>query len=202
MVFPFLKTLMYFYLQWTLAYIDQNIIKKKLCGCILAVSQPLTSSANRILLDLGLCVWTSFLVAYACHPSPCFHSISENNYFYINYKVTASSMCSRDRQPAVGCPGTSHFIFAQTQHGLPGTTRVTRTPASPSCQQPSQRQDPCVDMPGLLDSTGRFCKSCCSHFWQSERALTLLMTPRCPFSTSVCLQHQCIPRAFWRLIPC
>ena len=117
----------------------------------------LCQSTTEQLTSLGFspnwaCVFPSSSVAVsACHPLPCFHSISENNCFYINYKV-----------PARGCPRTSCFISAQTLHGLPGTTSVTRTPASPSYQQPRQRGNPRPDTRAVWQP-GKFCKSCCCH---------------------------------------
>ena len=94
-VFLFWKTRLYSHLQRTFTYIDQNV-RKTLSASWLSVYH--TATQPSVLLVLGLCIWTSFSVAaYVCYPSPCFHSISENSYFYINYKVTASSMYSRDR---------------------------------------------------------------------------------------------------------
>lgn len=38
-----------------------------------------------------------FFAVSNCLPWTSFRYISENNYFYINYKVTGGSTCSRDR---------------------------------------------------------------------------------------------------------
>lgn len=90
------------------------------CGCLPAVSQPTAKQfiyQNSCgLRPLGFKFFFS-LATSACLTLPCFHFISENNYFYIN--------CShqQQRQIAWGCPETC-LIFSEAWHGLPGTTSL------------------------------------------------------------------------------
>lgn len=162
MVFPFLETPMYFYLWQTLTYIDQNM-KKKISwlppGCQSSTKQLSHQNSFR----LGLLHLNFSLSCSLCLPPFALLSFHFRKQLFLHKLQSYSQQHVQHRQIACGCPGTSHFIFAQTQHGLPGTTSVTRTPASPSCQQPSQRQDAGIDTLRLLDSAGRFCTSCCSH---------------------------------------
>lgn len=148
----------------------------KLCVCLLAVSVPHGSSAVSA-VSLGPLYLNFFLSCSLCLPPFALLSFHFRKQLFLHKLQSCSQQHVQQRQIACSCPGTSRFILAQTQHSLPGTTSVTRTPASPSCQQPSPRQDPCIDTLGPLDNVGRFCTSRCSHWLQSERALTLLTTP-------------------------
>lgn len=145
-----------------------------------------SNSPTRSLGAPGLCVFPSLSVAVcACHPSPGFHSVSENNYF-LHKLQSPSQQHAQQRQTACGCPGTPRFSFAQTQHGLPGTTGVTRAPASCPRPQPRPAGVLCI-APSPLLTAGQG-----------------ITPPRRPERRvlHVCLWQQRVTGAFWRLIHC
>lgn len=172
--------------------LDQDIKEKVLWlprGC-----QPATRNSPGQIPSGWASVFTSFSVAvYARWPPFALLSFRFRKQLFLHKLQSPSQEHVQQRQIACGCPGTSHFIFAQTQHSLPGTTSATSTRASASCRPPCHSKIRALIL-GLLLGEGRCCKSCCSHCWRSARALTLLRAPGCTFSTSMCLG------GFWRLI--
>lgn len=76
---------------------DQDIKGTSMAASWLSVNANHLSSQDscglRHLCQKVLC----FFAVSNCLPRTSFHYISENNYFYINYKVTAGSTCSTDR---------------------------------------------------------------------------------------------------------
>lgn len=130
---------MYFYLEQTFAYIDQNLKKNMIWlppGCQ-STTKQLT---HRDSFRLGpLCV-SCFLSCSLCLPPFASLSFHFRKQLFLHKLQSYSQQHVQLRQIACGRPGTSHFIFAQTQHDLPGTTSVTRTAASPSCQRPASAE--------------------------------------------------------------
>lgn len=97
----------------------------------------------------------NFFLGYSlCLPPFALLSFRFRKQLFLHKLQRYSQEHVRQRQIACGCPGTPHFISAQTQHGLPGTTSVTRALASLSCRQPYPRRDPRIDTRGCLTARG------------------------------------------------
>lgn len=154
MIFPFFKTLICLHLWWTFVYIDWPRQKGKMLwlppACQSTTKQLTHQNSFRF---EPLC----FNFSLSCHLGlPVFALLSFNfrKQLFLHKLQSHSQQHAQQRQIACGCLGPSHFIFAQTQHGLPGTTSITRTPASASCRQPCQRRDPGIDSWGRLTAQG------------------------------------------------